>query len=262
MKSDFMNTLTHFFRANFERFLLLIALSLFVNSCNIGPSNTIPQFEKPEPTLVEGRLNAGFLIMNGVYNTELTAPFDIFQHTIYREGIEGMNVFTVANTLEPIRTFEGIHLLPDYDYTKEAPKIDILIVPSAEGHLEDDLKDTVMLNFVRETASNANYVISLCDGSFVLAKAGLLTHVKSTTFPGDLDTYEEMFPSQDVIRNTLVVHDGKFITSAGGAKSFEPSLYLVEHLWGKKAANGCAKGMVIDWDLNSLIESQKVIVIE
>jgi len=40
------------------------------------------------PELVEGRYNVGFLIMEGVYNTELTAPFDIFQHTQYREGIK------------------------------------------------------------------------------------------------------------------------------------------------------------------------------
>lgn len=37
---------------------------------------------KQFPQLDPNRYNVAFLIMNGVYNTELTAPFDIFQHTI------------------------------------------------------------------------------------------------------------------------------------------------------------------------------------
>jgi len=65
------------------------------------------------PNLDSNRYNAAFLIMDGVYNTELTAPFDIFYHTIFRDSIKAMNVFTVANTLEPITSFEGIRLLPD-----------------------------------------------------------------------------------------------------------------------------------------------------
>ena len=44
----------------------------------------------------------------------------------------------------------------------------------------------------------------------------------------------------------------KFITSAGGAKSFEASLYLCELLYGKKVADELAKGLVIDWELESV----------
>ncbi len=63
--------------------------------------------EKRFPDLVPNRYNVGFLIMDGVYNTELTAPYDIFQHTQYRENIKQKNVFTVANTDDAITTFEG-----------------------------------------------------------------------------------------------------------------------------------------------------------
>ena len=42
------------------------------------------------------------------------------------------------------------------------------------------------------------------------------------------------------------------ITSAGGAKSYDPALYLAELLYGKKAAEGIGKGLVIDWDLNTI----------
>jgi transcriptional regulator GlxA family with amidase domain len=45
------------------------------------------------------------------------------------------------------------------------------------------------------------------------------------------------------------VHDGKYITSVGGAKSFEAALYLCEYLYGAEIARRLAKGLVIDWDL-------------
>ncbi len=211
-----------------------------------------------QPDIQPARYNAAFLIMDGVYNTELTAPYDIFQHTIFRDSIKAMNTFLVANTSGPVTTFEGIRLLPDYNYlTDEIPPIDILVVPSAEHHLDSDLDDEAMIGFVKKTAEQAMFVTSHCDGAFVLAKAGLLDKVASTTFPGDVEKYKKMFPHLDVRDSVLFVHDGKFITSAGGAKSFEAALYLTETLYGKEVAQRLAGGLVIDWDLGQV---QRVIV--
>ena len=204
-------------------------------------------------TLEPGRYNVAFLIMEGTYNTEFTAPFDIFQHTQYREGIKAMNTFTVANSLAPVTTFEGVRILPDFDYTRDSiPPIDILVVPSAEHHLDTDLQDTVMLDFVARIGQQAQFVTSHCDGAFVLAKAGLLNDVVSTTFPSDIEKYKEMFPHLKVADSVLFVHDGKYITSAGGAKSFEAALYLCEYLYGKEIARSLAGGLVIDWDLEKV----------
>ncbi len=211
--------------------------------------STQRQFPKLDPN----RYNVGFLIMDGVYNTEFTAPYDIFQHTQYRKNIKAMNTFSVANTLEAITSFEGVRILPDFDYTQDSiPKIDILVVPSAEHHLDTDLKDTIMLDFVRKVAKDALFVTSHCDGAFVLAKTGILNQVVSTTFPSDITKYRTMFPQLQVKDSVLFVHDGKFITSAGGAKSFEAALYLCEYLYGKEIAESLAGGLVIDWNLDQV----------
>ncbi len=202
------------------------------------------------PVLNPDNYNVAFLIMDGVYNTELTAPYDIFHHTIFRDSIKPMNVFTVANSNDAITSFEEIRILPDFNYLMDSiPKIDILVVPSAEHHLDSDLEDEKMLDFVRKTAKDALYVTSHCDGAFVLAKAGLLDGVVCTTFPSDINYMRKMFPSLDVRDSALFVHDGKYITSAGGARSFEAALYLCEKLYGKKNADDIAAGLVIDWDL-------------
>jgi len=233
-------------------YLLLPIIFALLLSCErkAGLSTVERNRYTPPAQYDSTRLNAGFLIMDGVYNTELTAPYDIFHHTIFRDSIRAMNVFTVANTLDPIMTFEGLHLLPDFNYlTDSLPRIDILVIPSAEHHLDTDLEDEAMLDFVRRAAAGAQYVTSHCDGAFVLAQAGLLEGVVCTTFPADVATMRDMFPTLDVRDSVLFVHDGKFITSAGGAKSFEAALYLAEVLYGKEVAKRLAVGLVIEWEL-------------
>ena len=233
----------------------LFALTLLFICCSPKQETATAEKEtlRTWPDLKPNRYNVAFLIMDGVYNTEFTAPYDIFQHTQYRKNIKAMNTFTVANTLEPITSFEGVRILPDFDYTRDSiPQIDILVVPSAEHHLDTDLEDTVMLEFVKKVDKNALFMTSHCDGAFVLAKAGLLNDVLSTTFPSDIEKYRDMFPNLEVKDSVLFVHDGKYITSAGGAKSFEAALYLCEHLYGKEIAESLAGGLVIDWKLENV----------
>jgi transcriptional regulator GlxA family with amidase domain len=223
------------------------------NDSDIDKLKAVPQDIKQFPKLNPNNYNVAFLIMDGTYNTELTAPYDIFQHTIFRDSIKAMNVFTVANTDNAITTFEGMRILPDFNYINDSlPKIDILVVPSAEHHLDTDLEDVLMLNFVRQVDKEALFITSHCDGAFVLAKAGLLNNSVSTTFPSDIDAMSVMFPSLDIRKNVLFVHDGKYITSAGGAKSFEAALYVCEYLYGKEIAQSLAGGLVIDWNLENV----------
>lgn len=190
-------------------------------------------------------LQVALLVGDGVYNTELVAPMDLFQHTIFHTS-PGMAVYTVAPSESPITTFEGLKIIPDYSFLN-CPKVDVLVIPSAEHHLDTDLENESLISFVQEKAAEAQFVISLCDGAFVLAKAGLLDDKVSTTFPGDLQAYKERFPQLDVREDVSFVHDGKFMTSAGGVKSFDVAMYLVEMLYGPKAAAGVAKGLIIDW---------------
>jgi transcriptional regulator GlxA family with amidase domain len=237
-----------------KKFLIVFALLCLI-ACQSNPSKVAEKesTKKVFPEIKPDRYNVGFLIMNGTYNTELTAPYDIFQHTIFREGIKPMNVFTVADTDEPVVTFEGMRILPDFNYLKDSlPKIDILVVPSAEHHLDTDLENEALINFVKKVGAEAQFVTSHCDGAFVLAKAGLLDGKVSTTFPSDIDKMRETFPELDIRKDVLFVHDGNVITSAGGAKSFEAALYLCEYLYGPDIARSLSGGLVIDWKLEAV----------
>ncbi len=202
----------------------------------------------PAPPDAERPLQVALLIVDGVYNTELIAPCDVFHHTVFHTK-PGMRVFTVAPSRAPVTTFEGLRLLPDCTL-EEAPPIDVLVVPSAEHSMDTDLEDERLIAWVRERGARARFVLSLCDGAFVLARAGLLDGRQATTFPSDVEALKERFGARvDVLADVSFVHDGPAITSAGGAKSFDAALYLCELLYGGEVARGIARGLCIDWEL-------------
>lgn len=218
-------------------------------------STTLPAQEPDEPPAVaptdllrppEDRpLRAGFLVVDGVYNSELMAPYDILHHTVFhtRPGIE---VMAISPDGEPVTTFEGLVLVPHHGF-ESAPPLDILVVPSAEHSMDSDLENERMIGWVRETGKKARFVISLCDGAFVLAKAGLLDDHSATTFPDDQKRFAQMFPQVNLRINVSFVHDGRMITSVGGAKSYDPAMYLVDLLYGEEVARGVGHGLLIDW---------------
>ena len=200
----------------------------------------------PQPPL----RTVGFLVLPGVYNSELMAPYDVLDHVRFHVK-NAPQVFTVAPRAGPLETFEGLTLTPRYTFA-DAPAIDLLVVPSAAHNMDKDLEDAALVAWVGDTGRKARLVMSLCDGAFLLAKAGLLDGLEATTFPGDQERFSRMFPSVKLQRGPLFVHDGKAITSVGGARSYEPALYLAERLYGLAAAQGIGKGLVIEWPLEGL----------
>jgi transcriptional regulator GlxA family with amidase domain len=201
-----------------------------------GPAAGLPQ-DRP--------LRAGFLVVDGVYNSELMAPYDVFQHTAFhaRPGIE---VFTVSPDGKPIATFEGIRITPTYSF-QNAPAIDLLVVPSARGSMDADLQNRALIDWVRQAGGAARHVISLCDGTFVLAQAGLLDGVPVTTFPDDYERLSKAFPNIDLRINVSFVDAGKILTSEGGARSYDVAMHLVDRLYGPQVATEIGKGLLIPW---------------
>ena len=202
----------------------------------IGPPPEIPR-DRP--------LTAAFLIVDGVYDTELTAPYDLLHHTRFHVQ-PGIEVFTVSPDGRPVKSFEGLEIAADHGFA-DAPPIDVLVVPSAEGSMDRDLDDDALISWVRSVGGRARYVVSLCDGAFVLAKAGLLDGHAVTTFPGDYDRFARMFPDLDLRVNVSFVHDGNVLTSEGGARSFDVAMHLIDYLYGEQVAAGVGQGMVIRW---------------
>lgn len=192
----------------------------------------------------------GFLVVDGVYNSELMAPWDVFQHTIFHTE-PGMRVVLVAPTRDVVTSFEGLRLLPDHGFA-DVPELDVLVVPSCEHSMDSDLENEALIAWVADVGGRADFVVSLCDGAFVLAEAGLLDGLRCTTFPSDIPAFRERFGATEVVEGVSFVHDGRAITSAGGAKSYDPAMYLCELLYGPEVVRGIGGGLLIDWDVEQV----------
>ena len=209
-------------------------------------TSDLPPATAPDADLPTDRpLRVAFLVVNGVYNTELTAPYDVFQHTKLHTQ-PGMEVFTVSPDGQPVTTFEGLRITPTYSF-QNAPEADVLVVPSAAGSMDKDLQNQAMIDWVRQAGGRARHVVSLCDGAFVLAQAGLLDGVAATTFPDDYKRLSQMFPKVDLRINVSFVDAGKMLTSQGGARSYDVAMHLVDRLYGPEVAKGVGHGLLIPW---------------
>ncbi len=220
-------------------------------------------FRRQRPEIPTDRpLRAAFLVVDGVYNTELMAPYDVFHHTqFHTDPAPGMEVFTVSPDGKPIVTFEGLTLVPHHSFA-DAPAADILVVASAEGSMDADLEDEEMIAWVRKAGQQARWVVSLCDGAFVLAEAGLLDGHAATTFPKDYDAFSARFPQVDLRVNVSFVHDGSMLTSQGGARSYDVAMYLVDLLYGEEVAQRVGSGLLIPWPMDREYHPPYTVVID
>ncbi len=237
--ASFRHTLLH---SLVSRWTLATLLVLGLPTAIVaGGDGSADQPTDPKP------LVAGFLLVDGVYNTELTAPWDVLQHTRYHvRGEPWIDVVSISPDGRPVTTAEGLRLTPDFGFA-DAPALDILVVPSAQGSRGTDLENRELVEWVRRVGSDARFVVSLCWGAFVLAEADLLDGRSATTFPSDYESFARRFPGIDLQVNVSFVHDGPALTSQGGARSFDVAMYLVAHLYGNEVARGIGGGLLLPW---------------
>jgi len=146
-------------------------------------------------------------------------------------------VFTVAKSPAPVSTTGGLRVIPHCGFD-DAPKIDLLVVPGGFG-TRALLDDSETLEWIRGAAKAARRVTSVCTGSLLLAKAGLLEGRRATTHWAALDLLESLASGATVERELRVVDDG-VISSAGVAAGIDMAFYVVERLFGREVADETA----------------------
>jgi len=188
--------------------------------------------------------NVGILIFDGVEVLDFAGPFEVFSRTRLMPGAESrrseesapFRVFTVAKSRAPISATGGLTVIPHHGFA-DAPKIDLLVVPGGWG-TRPLLNDPETLDWIHRTASGARQVTSVCTGSLLLAKAGLLTGRRATTHWNALDLLATLDVG-GVESEPRVVDDG-IITSAGVASGIDMAFYVVERLHGAEVADETA----------------------
>lgn len=182
-------------------------------------------------------IDVAILIFNGVQIIDYTAPYEIF-------GQAHFNVFTVAEKAEPITTAMGMRVVPRYTLSAH-PEPDVLLTPG--GDVDVHLNNPAIIAWIQKQELVADYVLSVCNGAFFLAKTGLLDGKSATTYYGLLEEFENLATKTTVVNNQRFVDNGKIITSAGLSAGMDASLYLVSKIRGMGRAQSIALNLEYNW---------------
>jgi len=184
------------------------------------------------------QVTVGILVLDQPYITEMAGPLDVYHHV----AADKIKVYLISDTDKEMKTYEGMPFRAHYTIAN-APKLDVLVVPSGFGSLDRDTKNVPVIEWIKKAAREAKYVTSHCEGAFLLATAGLLNGKNATTFPADRAQLRRRFPAAKVLDQRVVV-DGNLVTSAGGLASYEGSLWVIAQLFGQQEANRIGEALV------------------
>lgn len=186
-------------------------------------------------------------LFDDVDTLDFSGPLEVLAITGQRAT--GPVPFTVTTVGErqapPITTRSGLSITPYYTY-KNAPQAGILIVPGGLG-ARHELNNRATLDFIREQASNAELVVSVCTGALLLGQTGLLDNMRATTHHAALDELQRVAPECTIVRDQRYVDNGHIITSAGITAGIDAALYVVERLLGEATARETADHMEYHW---------------
>ncbi len=189
----------------------------------------------------QARKRAAILIFNGVQIIDYSGPYEVF-------GQAGLEVFTVAAGPAMITTAMGMKVTPSYTLD-DAPAAEVLIIPG--GGVRATQEDPRVIKWIQDRSNPAEYVLSVCNGAYILAKTGLLDGLSATTFYDLIDGLPAVAPKVKVVRDQRYVDNGKFITTAGISSGIDGSLYVVSKMFGKARAQMVALNMEYDWKADS-----------
>lgn len=192
--------------------------------------------------------NVAILIFDAVEVLDFAGPFEIFSVAGGRDGNPApFNTYTVAQTAAPITARNGLVVTPHHPI-HACPPPDIVLIPGGFG-ARDAMKNPVLLDWVKRTHASSELTLSVCTGSLILAAAGLLEGLNSTTHHGAYELLESVAPQTSVIRGVRFVDNGKVVTSAGVQAGMDMALHVVARMLGLAAAEETARYIEYDWRL-------------
>lgn len=194
------------------------AAALVLSWCLCGvaaAASAAPDAERPRVVILANH--------SGTETTDLLIPFAVLRDA------GAADVRIVAPALAPVSLMPGLTILPDATLAETAPP-DVAIVPAMH-----DPTDARLLEVVRRWHQAGVLLVSICDGAWVLAHAGVLDGRRATSHWYSIDALRREFPRTDWRQDRRWVRDGTVITSAGVSASLPVAQYLAALLAGQAA---------------------------
>ena len=136
------------------------------------------------------------------------------------------------------------------DSFNTAPAIDVLLVPGGIG-TRGEVNNPVMLNWLKERSQQAELVASVCTGSALLAKAGVLDGLRATSNKQAFAWASSQSEKVQWQQQARWVEDGKVFSSSGVSAGIDMALAVIAKLVSQQAAEEAANFAEYSWQLDA-----------
>jgi transcriptional regulator GlxA family with amidase domain len=188
-------------------------------------------------------------LFDQVQSLDVTGPLEVFATAsgVVAEQVGGdgggpaYQIRTASVGGVAVRTGSGLTIVPDADLAGEQTPHTV-IVPGGPGSRAPAPE---LLGWLRAHAPEAERIVSVCTGTFVLAEAGLLDGRRVTTHWANCAALARRYPDVTVLPEPIFVRDGNVATSAGVTAGIDLALTLVEDDHGRDVALAVARQLVV-----------------
>lgn len=183
----------------------------------------------------------GALIFPGFELLDLFGPLQMFG--MLKNDFE---LHLVAEIAGPTVSSQGPEAVASRPFEPRQP-YDILLVPGGAG-TRSEVHNEILLKWIRDTADEAEYVLSVCTGSALLAKAGVLDGRRATTNKSAFAWVSDQGPNVRWQQEARWVEDGKFITASGVSAGMDMTLGALSKMLSEAEARQIEKWCEYTWN--------------
>ena len=185
------------------------------------------------------------VVFPGVQSLDVTGPMDVFAEANsflppdaqYRLEVIGVERGWLACS-------NGLAIQAHRHFSEAVERCDLLLCAGGPSLPGLDFGDDFHA-WLRGASARAGRFGSICNGAFMLARAGLLDGRTVTTHWSDAPALAALCPAARVEADRLYVQDDRLFTSAGGTAGIDLSLYLLSQDHGAQVALKVAKRLVV-----------------
>lgn len=131
-----------------------------------------------------------------------------------------------------------------------ADETGILVIPGGMG-TRTLVQNTSFLNKLKDISEKSTYCLSICTGSAVLAKCGVLNNRRAISNKQALEWVKSVNGQVDWVEEARWVVDGKYYTSSGISAGIDMTLGFVSDRFGKDKAIKIARDIEYVWNDDS-----------
>lgn len=188
-------------------------------------------------------MKLGVLVFDGFELLDVFGPLEMLGQLTDQLSIE-----IVSETVGSVVSAQGPTINSDVGFGSIV--YDIILIPGGKG-TRREVDNPKLISWISRQASKAKYITSVCTGSALLARAGVLAGRRATTNKLAYSWVTSQLPTANWIAKARWVQDGNIFTSAGVSAGIDMSLALIAHIWGHDVALKVADWSEYEWNSDS-----------